>query len=166
MKMKYCFVPLLTTIAIILTSLSECQNPFSIMADSPISAEINGVLYSSPGHLNRSVYEWPTCAPTEFDLGRRIYYEDGGEVYFKIHIRDTLFINKKYTNAIIRFGSYYVNHPGYVELTDINTKEQRARGKFEFNVKNPETGEIDYKVTNGKFDVEFHYNGSSHFYLI
>jgi len=152
--MRLHLIPLTVSTVIILTSLSECQNPFSTMADSPISAEINGVLYSSPGHKTMHPYSWPTCTPTELSLWRLLYSEDGGEAVIHIIIKDTLVINKKYTNARFMLGgSYLEDNPGVVELTDI--KEHRISGKFEFIAKNPETGEIDYKITNGKFDVRY-----------
>ena len=68
--MKYSFIPLFVAVVVVMTSLSECVDLFDGMLESPISADINGVTYSSEVTTNR-------------DYGARFTESDStGKYYF------------------------------------------------------------------------------------
>ena len=156
--MKQSFIPFLIASFVILTSLSECQNPFSADIDAPISAEINGELYSSPGHKAMSIYEWAAYNGKGFFVARDLYSQSGKEASISLRVEsDTLLLNHKYSDTRICFGTYELECiNGWIEFTGLTYGyHHRVHGIFEFTVTNPETGEIDYYVTNGRFNLPY-----------
>ena len=181
--MKHSFAPLLMTSVIILTSLSDCDpddghNPYDPIFYTPISAEINGILYSDiyEGKYEVTDLDSNRCISTSPHAFYRINY-DNKFLYFDIRARkltsesgDTLFLglysqtnntgfalNSKY-KLDAGFGwydfetnlfSWYDSTDGWIQFTTIGRK--RIGGRFEFIVKDPKTDSILFDINNGMF---------------
>ena len=152
--MKYCFIPLLVAAVVMLTSLSECSTDI----DSPVSAKINGVLYSSPGHEGMSTYSWAEYTGKYFLLAREIYSESGDRLHVKFVVEsDTLLMHHKYTDASIHLGGFGPECvSGWIEFLGLsNGKHRNIYGIFEFEVRDPDSGQILYDVNEGFFSVAY-----------
>ena len=152
--MKYSFIPLLAATVVILTSLSECNTE----VDSPVSAKINGVLYSSPDHEDVSTYSWAQYTGKTFLMAREIYSESGNRLHIKFMVEDdTLLMHHKYTDASIHLGGFGPECvSGWIEFLGLsNGKHRNIYGIFEFEVRDPDSGQILYDVNEGFFSVAY-----------
>jgi len=152
--MKYGFIPMLVAAVVMLTSLSECSTDI----DSPVSAKINGVLYSSPGHEGMSTYSWAQYTGKYFLLAREIYSESGDRLHVKFVVEsDTLLMHHKYTDASIHLGGFGPECiSGWVEfLGPTKGYHYKIHGIFEFEVRDPDSGQVLYDVNDGVFSAAY-----------
>ena len=134
---------------------------------APISAEINGVLYSDDYELQYGGDGYPVANFSvlrdqyHFHSGvRYIMSDDGNTAIIAIaSTMDTLGfkVNKKYgirasLNIDMETGGshFYESTNGWIEFTKL---EARIEGRFACKIHNPEDNSILYEVKNGKFDI-------------
>lgn len=153
--MKDMFIKLLAT-AISLISIVGCSKSLSL--DTPISAEINGIKYSSKGHGSGQFEDVSTLATYEsgvnkyiFNIRRFLQSSNNEEVYICLILgTDNLIVNKTYQCDC--YLDNYSRTTGTIRFSKINTNEQRLAGSFEFSGTDHITG-VSYSVTNGLFDI-------------
>ena len=157
-------------IFILLTSIiiSGCGG-YSSPRESLMSADINGVTHRS------QFTEYPTTLePTangHYYLcsdSRVITSDDGHEAQICLKFNDDVDIIEfkpftRYTiKAYLRYDiepeiyKTYETSDGWIEFTYIKEYQRevfRLEGKFEFDVKDPDSGQILVSVTNGRFDL-------------
>lgn len=179
--MKHSFVPLLITSVIILTSLSDCDpddghDPYNPIFYTPISAEINGILYSD---VYVKLYERTDFDDSGFlhNPSEVLFGMKYGNAYFKLEGRkvtsesgDTLFLSlcsqrdrakfdlnskHKLEASILRYDhktkllTNYDSTDGWIQFTTIG--HSRVGGRFEFIIKDPKTDSVLFDINNGIF---------------
>ena len=158
--MKHFFAPLLIASALILMSMSGCNDwmddLFNHKKYSPVSAEINGVRYYSDGFETMGPLNWPyygksTVDKYEFSFIRELYSEQNDSAYIKLSMyKDTIITNTVYT---CKCGLGRCKDVlGKVKFSTISTTPERLIGTFEFVAEDPYTGDL-YEVKNGTFDI-------------
>ena len=177
--MKYSFIPLFVAVVVVMTSLSECMDSFNLdgIVDAPISADINGVTYSSESYPSQSMglygawlYKSISTGKYEgFRLCRSLYYNKSNSTRIEIKLSmESLKINHRYNDFKILYYEFiqdslnvyeFENTDGWIEFTDKYEEEKypfvrRIAGKFEFTFTDDVTAKT-YEITNGVFDVPY-----------
>ena len=130
------------------------DNIFNRYQHTPVSAEINGVLYFHEGyriHDKGGVDQYWMRYPEvdqEFYLYRRLYCDEN-MASIRLRLKtDTIKVNIPYKCAC-SLGDLETDN-GYIEFSRLDTL--KAVGCFEFTVEDSQTGE-KIEVSNGKFDI-------------
>lgn len=176
--MKYSFIPLFVAVVVVMTSLSECVDLFDGMLESPISADINGVTYSSEVTTNRDYgarfTESDSTGKYYFVLDRYLNLNKDNYVLIEIELPlDSFVIGYEYTDFKVKYTEFLRESPavfvtceyesdnadGWIEFTDRYKEKKypnyrRIAGKFEFTFTDDVTAKT-YEITNGVFDVPY-----------
>lgn len=136
----------------LLMSMSECDLDYKVSA--PVTAEINGKLFSSDGYRHFS--EKPSfLSSSTFILPRELYSVDGDYANITLHVELEIHEEIKIDSTYHSFSTINAHRgrDGFVKILNIDNERNRVEGEFGFIVIDQETGDTTYIVKNGKFLV-------------
>lgn len=142
----------------ILMTMSACEHSHEV--SSPISAEINGILFSSDGfrrYEGQQSHYYSHEFYQEFVINRELISADGKNCVISVkksfHAPDKVQLDTIYT-CTCSINTRQTND-GLLKITKMSNGQREVQGEFEYVITDKETRDTIYIVKNGKFIIPY-----------